>query len=408
MSRLPPELGDGLRPTAEQVEGLVQPLPRAWVERLAAGSRPTATELARFRARLETAPDRRAGWQRPALVLAAVCALLVGSWFAAPDGEPFPAQQELPLAGEAVLGPTIRAQGGASLSITRRDSHHQVVAMGPGRATFEVDPDGPATRLVVVAGEVEIEVKGTAFTVDRDGDRVAVLVHRGLVEVRHGGAAELLSAGKTWNTPEPTATAPVLPEAELAGPPTLPEALPTPDPIERHRPAPPVQPSPAPLPVAEPVVAELEPTVDALPLELEPPEAVPAPPTPAEVAEAYAGILDLIELRASAERRVEATARFLAEHGDSPHAEEVRIIGLEARAEATPTPALLEELEAWLAANPYNLSRLRLLAAHARLAHQGLGDCERAVPSYRAVAAEGGGEWRAWAAEGLVRCGRGR
>jgi hypothetical protein len=414
VSRLPPELGEQLRPSAEQVEGLVQPLPRAWIQRLATGSRPTTTELVHFREGLHAAPLRSPiqGWQRPALAMALVCALLIGAWFALPGSGGLPAQQTLTLAGaEALeLGPTIRAHGDTRLAVVRQDAHHQRVSMGPGRATFEVDPDGPATSLVVLAGEVEVEVKGTAFTVDRTGDRVTVLVHRGLVEVRHRARVRLLGAGDTWQSPEAAAAMrPALLEpapSHAVAPAVAQGDTARQEPVVPHT-APPVanpsgpavrEPEPAtvlPYPPLEPVVTPGSPGLEAE-LSLE------------SVATAYADIMDLTELGASAARRREATDAFLRAHRDSAFAAEVRALNLEARAELNPTLALLDELDAWLASHPHSPWRLRLMASRARLAHDGLGDCALARPSYEALAAEGGEAWQAWAAEGLVRCRNGR
>lgn len=412
MSGLPPELRERLRPSAEQVEGLVQPLPRAWVRRLTEGSRPTDVELAHFGDRLAAtpAPSRGLAWQRPALTLALACALLMGAWFALPSGGDLPAQQDLVLVGAEVLelGPTIQAHGDTRLSIVRRDAHHQQVSMGPGRATFDVDPDGTATHLIVVAGEVEVEVKGTAFTVDHGGERVVVLVHRGLVEVRYRTQARLLAAGDTWQTPDATAAVePVVLEPAPASETAVATTAPA-------------QPEPVVAPTASPAAPSTAATVTApepgaiVPDTPAGPALAPAPKAPGPspslegVAAAYADIMDLTELGASAARRREATDAFLRDHGSSAFADEVSALNLEARAELSPSPMLLDELDAWLADHPGSPWRLRLLAARARLAHHGLGDCALARPSYEALAAEGGGAWQAWAAEGLVRCRSGR
>lgn len=66
------------------------------------------------------------------------------------------------------------------------------VAPRPGRAPF-----------VVVAGNVSVEVTGTAFRVERIGDGARVDVERGTVRVLENGELHELGAGDSW--PEPTA-----------------------------------------------------------------------------------------------------------------------------------------------------------------------------------------------------------
>ncbi len=402
MSSLPPDLGQELRPSAEQVEDLIQPLPRAWVERLAAGSRPSAAELAHFQRRLQQAPApaRALTWQRPALALAMVCVLLLLGWLGLRGDPELPSRETVALAvaGTLELGPTIRAEGDAQLVVVREDALHQRVTMGPGRATFEVDPHGPGSGLVVLAGEVEVEVKGTAFTVDMAGDRVAVLVHRGLVEVRHDGIARLLEAGDTWSTPEPRTAGAVIGRVQ----PVAPEPV---NPKERT-PA-----SGVPMRVQPPLPASVEPPVPELaqeqhhaPVPAEEPAGSGKADDAAAAAAAYASILDLAELGASAELRRQATERYLGEHGGSAFTEQVGAMNLEARCELSPSRELVAELDVWLEAHPQSPWRQRMLAARARAAHEGLGDCALARPSYAELVDQGGAAWRSWAQEGLARC----
>jgi len=390
VTRLPPELRDDLSPLPDEIEGLVQPLPAHWSGRLVQDSQPQPVELARLRARLAAEPRRapRPTRSRRALVAVIVLIAAIGGWHAF---EPSASDPEGPalvsLGGPAqVLGPTISVEGQGRLSVTRGDLHHQRVQLLAGGATFRVDPSGPPTRLVVQAGDVEVEVRGTVFTVELRSPSVVVRVHRGQVEVRHGGEAELLGQGQRWRRPaEPVAPAPsiAVPDPEQVPEERVVDLAPAP---ERPAPIEPIQP--------EEVLA------------MAPAEAVEQVPSERSLAaaEAYVDILELLELEASPRTLLAATAGFLHDHSGSAMASEVAAIQLEARAELEPSQPILAELDRWLADNPEGAWRLRLLAARARLAHQGLGDCVLALPSYSDLLREGGEAWRVWAREGIEAC----
>lgn len=88
-------------------------------------------------------------------------------------------------------GSEVHADGRAQL--VRVSSDEVVWAVESGRARFDVVPGGPR-RWSVIAGELRVEVIGTAFTVARDEDGTRVTVHRGRVTVTaHGRTRELIA-----------------------------------------------------------------------------------------------------------------------------------------------------------------------------------------------------------------------
>ncbi len=84
----------------------------------------------------------------------------------------------------------------------------EIVRLRHGRAYFEVDRLDPGERFRVVAGDGEVEVRGTEFSVTVVDDRlIAVDVNHGRVEIRGRGIAAarphaLIEAGQSWRAPE--------------------------------------------------------------------------------------------------------------------------------------------------------------------------------------------------------------
>ena len=103
-----------------------------------------------------------------------------------------------------------------------------------GEVTFRVAPVGDRPPVVVQAGDVRVEVVGTAFAVSRQGDSARVVVYEGVVSLVRGGARARLAAGSVW--PQPAAPTP--PPA-LDQPPRAPARRVKPPPAE-HRPDAPV------------------------------------------------------------------------------------------------------------------------------------------------------------------------
>lgn len=94
-----------------------------------------------------------------------------------------------------------------------------------GEATFRVAPVGDRPPVVVQAGDVRIEVIGTAFAVSREGDSARVLVYEGVVSLLHEGTRQRLAPGSVW----PAAPAPA-PAPSTIDEPAPAEDLPPPEP----------------------------------------------------------------------------------------------------------------------------------------------------------------------------------
>jgi TolA-binding protein len=96
----------------------------------------------------------------------------------------------------------------------------EVVRLAEGRLSIQVAPLGRGERFRVVAGDAEIEVRGTAFEVSVVNDRlVGVDVSHGLVAVRPArGAAVFVGRGEQWRVPpeEPPPAARPAPAARSA------------------------------------------------------------------------------------------------------------------------------------------------------------------------------------------------
>jgi hypothetical protein len=77
----------------------------------------------------------------------------------------------------------------------------EIVRLTEGTLTVEVSPLGPEERFRVIAGDGEVEVRGTMFDVTASADKlVAVRVMHGKVEVRaSGAAAKVLVEGERWD-----------------------------------------------------------------------------------------------------------------------------------------------------------------------------------------------------------------
>ncbi|HEY8145773.1 MAG TPA: FecR domain-containing protein, partial [Kofleriaceae bacterium] len=116
-----------------------------------------------------------------------------------------------------------------------------------GEVTFRVAPVGDQPPVVVQAGDVRIEVVGTAFAVSREGDSARVVVYEGVVSLVQRGERARLAAGSVW----PGSAAPPLdaPSPLVAPPP----------PAERSRrlKQPPAAPQPG-APLAAPPLSDKE------------------------------------------------------------------------------------------------------------------------------------------------------
>lgn len=78
------------------------------------------------------------------------------------------------------------------------DDDGVVVTLSDGLIRCRVEPRRAGSSFRVVAGRVEIEVIGTAFSVHRRGDLVALRMHQGRAAIRHGGRRGVGVAGELW------------------------------------------------------------------------------------------------------------------------------------------------------------------------------------------------------------------
>lgn len=301
------------------------------------------------------------------LALAAAVLLLVWLW-------PAPAPElgvgtELALSGAThQLGPSIQLRGIGTASVEARTATGARVRVQGGGVRFDVDPNGPQRALVVLAGEVEVSVRGTVFDVFYVHERAAVHVVRGSVQVRAAGVEQVLEAGQSWSEE--------VPEAEVvavAPPPPAPE---------------PVCPvCVAPAPVASPAVAEA-------PLEVEPEPPLDLPP-PVPPALQFAELLDRAEAEDRAGPLLGAIDQFLEDHPTSALGEEAEALRLEVGARIRPAQHVVHDIDVFLEARPAAGRRTSLLELRATLQRAQLHDCGAALPSYEALARESTGQTRA-------------
>lgn len=154
--------------------------------------------------RVAAVAHQRRGWARLGLAGATLAAgaaavLALGLWTPSdpPQGSLAGAEHGTPAASELEPsqaeadggdfvslpdGTKLRASASSRYELRRAEPGLVELEVVSGRLDFEVPPD-PQRRFVVHAGEVQIEVVGTAFGVEREADTVAVTVSRGTVRV---------------------------------------------------------------------------------------------------------------------------------------------------------------------------------------------------------------------------------
>lgn len=90
-----------------------------------------------------------------------------------------------------------------------------------GRVSFAVEPRQPGESFAVRAGDILVEVVGTAFSVEVAGSQKRVSVTEGIVRITRSGHTTVVRAGESWTSaavpPEPEAPAPPEP-AEMSTP----------------------------------------------------------------------------------------------------------------------------------------------------------------------------------------------
>jgi len=98
----------------------------------------------------------------------------------------------------------------ASENADYTNESRELVRLRNGTLTLDVEPLHEGERFRVVAGDGEVEVRGTSFEVTATGDHlIGVRVSRGRVEVRPaGGAMTVLEPGQSWHVPIVAVTPP--------------------------------------------------------------------------------------------------------------------------------------------------------------------------------------------------------
>jgi transmembrane sensor len=90
----------------------------------------------------------------------------------------------------------------SALSLVGESAERVELALGRGRARFEVVPSPIKRVFSVQAGDVTVTVLGTIFTVERVADRIGVTVERGTVRVDWKIGTRLLHKGESgWFPP---------------------------------------------------------------------------------------------------------------------------------------------------------------------------------------------------------------
>jgi transmembrane sensor len=201
----------------------------------------SSLENAAFEAEVRQTHRRRKTTRRLAsagaavVLLASVAALWVGQ-----RGE-----------GPVNAGPALVRIAGDASFVAAAGAQVRTRALEPGllwlelerdAARFDVAPQGG--RLVrVTAGDVEVEVIGTAFVVTRTARDVSVAVSEGRVRVRHGVRETLLVAGESGVWPAMLAAAAPVPEPS----PIEPSVVPPPELVPESPPEPPTPSAPRPV-----------------------------------------------------------------------------------------------------------------------------------------------------------------
>ncbi|MBL8933880.1 MAG: tetratricopeptide repeat protein [Archangium sp.] len=194
--------------------------------------RPTYSTLedTAFEAEVRGVHRRRQTTRRVAAVVTVTLVAVVSAMWLRPASAPVVEIASVRIASDA----SFTAAAGAHVRTRANDPGLLWLELERESARFDVAPQGG--RLVrVSAGDVQVEVIGTAFVVTRSATDVSVRVTEGRVRVRHGAREALLSAGEAGAWP--------LVVAQVVAPPETPV---TPPPVAVVEP---VSPPPAPAPV---------------------------------------------------------------------------------------------------------------------------------------------------------------
>ena len=161
-----------------------------------------------------------------AAVVAAAAALALLLW---PRADRDPVESGPPQRSriETADAPTSVSLGDVALEVAARSAllvagdrdGGMLLVLERGEAAFQVAPRNGRPAVVVHAGDVSIEVVGTAFTVTRVGDSARVTVHEGEIAVLQRGRRALVAAGQTWSGRDAAAITQPGPDPEPQPPP---------------------------------------------------------------------------------------------------------------------------------------------------------------------------------------------
>ncbi len=349
-----------LDPTQRELEAMASPPLPVPGEILARATVASSAELARMQPR---APKRTVPWG----ALAAGAVVLLGLLLPQGPG-PVLLDREHPteLNGALKLGLNMKVQGDAVLVLHQADRQGTEVELMSGQATFEVDPEGDYTDLVVRYGDWQVHTTGGAFLIS---DAPLVRLESGSAQVTGPGTDLVLEGKRRWSPVPETAALERVVQTEPIADLSTPEATPPPPR------------DPAPLaPAPEP--------------ELQDPEEQQAFET-------------LLAARSQdSEETAPLAEAFLARWSDSPLGAEVQAIGLSAQlADPTLDPVrTLAKVDAWLSANPQHPRFVEMHYLRATLLRDQLHDCPGAIPSYRVVVQMGVGTQQRQAERYLQAC----
>jgi transmembrane sensor len=178
-----------------------------------------APRIERGVTKLERRLARRKAVRRGLTVAAVSSVLLLGLWLGRDQlGLNPPVQLADAMRVDTQDGSEARGLDGESALVLERDAPEEVaLALVRGKGHFAVKPN-KKRRYRVRAGEVEVEVLGTAFVVERlsarERERARVHVEHGVVKVSWPGGSTTLRAGEQGVFPP--APAPVSAQAEAA------------------------------------------------------------------------------------------------------------------------------------------------------------------------------------------------
>jgi TolA-binding protein len=334
------------------------------------------------------APRSRRGLWLGGAAVVAVAAAAVAIVALRGGGAPAPGSAELP--APAVVTATHRAKVQASSAADFVHSasiesgvNDEIVRLRGGRVSVAVERLEPDQRFRVVAGDGEVEVRGTAFDVVVVEDRLeSVVVHHGLVVVRLRGEAPVeVAGGQHWSRV------------------SVPVPVPVPDPV----------------PVDPP--ADMRPRTPSDPLE-DPLPPIAAVPTPAPGAVTGTGTGTGTEPEADSPIESDfrsgrlalrdgdfATAadlflRAIASDPDAPLAEDARYWRAVALARAGKDTDAHDTLEAFLLRHPTSMHAGRASLMLGNLLVKA-GNLDAARPRYQAALADSDPEVRAAARKAL-------